>query len=141
MKKKATDECIFKISVYLLSTIMNVSKPLHESCLRIINNNSPSSFTNLQKIHRSVSVRHRNIQVLVQIFNSLSPELVNDCFKQNSMTVFNTINRSTLYSRPVRTVLHGAESFFHLGLEIWEIAPNDIINISTLTAFKKIIKK
>ena len=39
---------------------------------------------------------------------------------------------------PVRTVLHGKDSLFHLGPKIWEL---DMKNLSTLTAFKKAIKQ
>ena len=53
------------------------------------------------------------------------------------MTVYNTRNRSNFYSRSVRTVLHGAESLSHLGPKILELLPNDMKNLSTLTALKK----
>ena len=53
------------------------------------------------------------------------------------MAVYNTRNRSNFYSRSVRTVLHGAESLSHLGPNILELMPNDINNLSTLTALKK----
>ena len=92
---------------------------LPERCLRIIYNDNATSFTDLLEIDNSVSVHHRNIQVfateLYKFVNGLSPKLVSDCFKLNSMTVYNTRNRSTFYSRPVRTVSHGTESLSHLG--------------------------
>ena len=78
---------------------------------------------------------------LYKFVNGLSPNLVSDCFKLNNMTVYSTRNRSTFYSRPVRTVLHGTESLSHLELKIWELVPSDIKNLSSLTAFKSAIKQ
>ena len=126
-------------------TLNNKINRLHKRCLRIIYNGNTSSFTDLWEIGNSVSVHHRNIQVLAtelyKFVNGLSPKLVGDCFKLNNVTVYNTRNRSTFYSRPVRTVLHGTESLSRLGPKIWELVPSDIKNLSTLTAFKKAIKQ
>ena len=101
-------------------TLNNKINRLHERCLRIICSDNTSSFTDLLEIDNSVSVYHRNILVLAtelyKFVNGLSPKLVSDCFKLTNMTVYNTRNRSTFYSRLVRTTLHGTESLSHLGL-------------------------
>ena len=126
-------------------TLNNKINRLHERCLRIIYNDNTSSLTDLLEIYISVSVRHRNMQVLAielyKFVNGLSPNLVSDCFKLNNMTVYSTRNRSTFYSRPVRTVLHDTESLSHLEPKIWELVPSDIKNLSSLTAFKNAIKQ
>ena len=126
-------------------TLNNKINRLRERCLRIIYNDNTSSFTDLLEIDNSVSVRHGNIQVLAtelyKFVNGLSAKLVSDCFKLNSMTVYNTRNKSTFYSWPVRTVLHGAESLSHLGPKIWELVPSGMKNFSSLAAFKKAIKQ
>ena len=126
-------------------TLNNKVNRLHERCLRIIYNDNTSSFTNLLEKDNSVSVHHRNIQVLVgevyKFLNGLSPKLVSDCFKLNNITVYNSRNRSIFYSRPFHTILHGTESLFHLGLKIWELVPSDMKNLPTLTAFKRAIKQ
>ena len=118
---------------------------LHERCLRITYNDNTSPFVDLLEIDNSVSVHHRNIQVLAtelyKFVNGLSPKLVSDCFKLNNMTVYNTRNRSTFYSRPVRTVYHSTESLSHLWPKIWKLEPSDMKNLSSLTAFKKVIKQ
>ena len=84
----------FLLSWMFRSCTLNKINRLLEECLPIIYNDNISSFTD-----------HRNIQVLAielyKIVNNFSPNLVNDCFKLNSMTVYNTRNRSTRYSRPV----------------------------------------
>ena len=103
------------------------------------------SFTEFLEIDNSVSVHHRNIQVLAtelyKFVNCLSPKLASDCLKLNNMTVYNTRNRCSFYSRPVRTVVHGTESLSQLGPKIWELVPSDMKNFSSLTAFKKAIKQ
>ena len=126
-------------------TLNNKINRLHERCLRIIYNDNTCSFTDLLDIDNSVFVHQRNIQVLATelytFVNGLSPKLVSDCFKLNNVTGYNTRNRSIFYFRPVRTVLHGTESLYHLGPKIWELVASDMKNLSTLTAFKKAIKQ
>ena len=126
-------------------TLNNKINRLHERCLRITYNDNTSPFVDFLEIDDSVSVHHRNIQVLAteqyKFVNSLSPKLVSECFKLNNMTVYKTRNRSTFYSRPVYIVLHGTESLSHLKPKFWEFKPSDMKNLSSLTAFKKAIKK
>ena len=101
-------------------TLNNKINRLHERCLSIICSDNTSSFTDILEKDDSVSVYHRNILVLTtelyKFVNGLSPKLVSDCFKLTNMTVYNTRNRSTFYSRLVRTALHGTESLSHLRL-------------------------
>ena len=63
-------------------------------CLHITYNDNTSSFTEFLEIKNSVSMHHRNIQVsateLHKFVNGLSAKLVNNCFKLNNMTVYNT---------------------------------------------------
>ena len=100
-------------------TLNNKINRFHERCLRIIYNDNTSSSTGPLEIDNSVPVHHRNIQILAtelyKFVNGLSLKLVSDCFKLNNMTVYNTRNGSTFYSRPIRTVLYGTESLSHLG--------------------------
>ena len=111
-------------------TLNNKINRLHERCLRITYNDNTSPFVDLLEIDNSVSVHHRNIQVLAtelyKFVNGLSPKLVSDCFKLNNMTVYNTRNRSTFYSRPVLIVIHGTESLSHLEPKFWELKPSDM---------------
>ena len=85
---------------YALNNMIN---RLHERRMRIFWNANTSSFTDLLKIDNSVSVHHRNIQILAtelyKFVNGLSPKRVNYCFKLNNMTVYNTKNSSTLCSQ------------------------------------------
>ena len=98
-----------------------------------VNHDNKSYFTELLEIVSSVSVPHRNIQVLAtELYkvNGLSPKLVSDYFELNNMTVYNARNSYIFYSRPVRTVL-----------EIWKIVLKYMKNLLILTAFKNAIKQ
>ena len=120
-KRKLLMNAFFKsqFSYCLLSwmfhspTLKNKINRLHKRCLRIILNDNRSSFTDLLEIDNSISMHHRNVQVLTaelyRFVNGLSPKLVSDCFKLNNMTVYNTRNRSISSSRLVRTVVHATE--------------------------------
>ena len=96
------------------------------------------------EIDNSVSVHHRNKQGLAteldKFLNGLSPKLVSDSFKANSMAVYNTKSRQSFYSRSFRAVLHGTESPSIMETKIFEIGPNDIKNISEIRAFNKATK-
>ena len=63
--------------MFYCRTLNNKMNRLHKRCLRIIYNNNTSSFTDLLGIDNSVSVHHRNIQVLAtelhEFVNGLSP--------------------------------------------------------------------
>ena len=102
------------------------------------------SFNKFSEIDRSVSMHHGNIQVLAielcKIVNGLCLKLFSDCFKLSNMTVYDTRNWYTFYSRQVYTVLHGKEPLSHSGPKIKKIVPNVMKNLSTLTAFENTMK-
>ena len=126
-------------------TLNNKINRLYERFLRIIYNDNTSFFTDLLKIDNSVSVHHRNIQVLAtelyKFVNGLFPKLVSNCFKLNNITVYDTKNKPTFSSRPVRIALHGTESISQLGSKIWELVPSYMKNLSSFIVFKQAIKQ
>ena len=65
----------------------NKINKLNERCLRIVYNDNTSSFDELLETDNSVSVHHRNIQVLAtelyKIVNGLLPETVKEVFPFN----------------------------------------------------------
>ena len=74
------------------SRILNKNNRLHERCLRLIYNDSTSSFTDLLETDNSVSVRHRNIQVVATklhtLVNGLSLKLISDLFIYSYIYLF-----------------------------------------------------
>ena len=68
----------------------NKINKLHERCLRIVYSDNTSSFEELLETDNSVSVHHRNIQVLAtelyKIVNGLSPEIMKEVLTFNDNT-------------------------------------------------------
>ena len=87
----------------------NKINKLHERCLRIVYSDNTSSFEELLETDNSVSVHHRNIQVLAtelyKIMNGLSPEIMKEVFPLNKNTSYNTMPL-------LRELLKNAESMF-----------------------------
>ena len=75
----------------------NKINKLHERCLQIACSSNTSSFEELLETDKSVSVHHRNIQVLAtelyKIVNGLSPEIMKKIFPFNENTSYNTRNK------------------------------------------------
>ena len=57
---------------------------LHEKALRLVYDDRQSTFEELLNIDKSVTIRHRNVQVLAtelyKVHPGLAPELMNDIF-------------------------------------------------------------
>ena len=85
------------ISMFHSSKLNNKINKLHEHCLRKVYSNNTPSFEELLETDNSVSVHHRNIQVLAtelyKIVNGLSPEIMKEVFPFNENTSYNTRNK------------------------------------------------
>ena len=94
---------------------------IHERALRIVYSDNVSSFEELLEISKSVTIHHRNIQLLaVEIYkalNNLSSSLMMDVF-QTKKTNYNLRNNNRLISRNVKTVYNGTESISYLAPKI-----------------------
>ena len=57
---------------------------LHERALRLVYDDRQSTFEELLNINKSVTIHHRNVQVLAtelyKVHHGLAPELINDIF-------------------------------------------------------------
>ena len=89
----------------------------HERCLRIIDDDNKSSFDELLKKDKSVTIHHRNIQSvaieLYKIKNGLSPILMNETFPFRDVNI-NLRNNTDFISRNVKTVRYGTKSISYL---------------------------
>ena len=116
---------------------------MHEKCLRIVYNDNTSSYEELLEIDNSVSVHHRNIQILAtelhKIVNRLSPDIMKNVFPLNNKPSYNTRDRRTFYSRPIRSVR--SETLSHLAPKIWELVPTHMKSLQSVASFKSTIKK
>ena len=86
-------------------------KRLHEKQLRIIYNDKQSSFEQLLNQNSSVSIHHRNIQVLaIELYKTVddtAPQIIKEVFKLHEGSNCNL--RHFIVPR-INTVYHGIES-------------------------------
>ena len=122
----------------------NKINSIHERALRTTYNDSKSTFEELLNKDNSVSIHHKNLQVLAiemfKIKNNMAPEFLNEIF-QNRALLYNLRTNSNFSSRQVHSVYHGTESLSFLGPKIWELVPEDTKQSESLEIFKNEIKK
>ena len=118
---------------------------LHDRCLRIIYNDKLSNFEELLHKDNSVSIHHNNIHALAiemyKVVNDMSPEIMNEVFKQRSNSLYNLRHTSQSFVNPIHSVYNGTESVSYLGPKIWKQIPSEIQNKNSLEGFKREIKK
>ena len=93
---------------------------------------------------KSVSVHHKNIQVLAteiyKTVNGLAPTIKNSIFEIKNIE-YNLRNKNNFKSRRINSVRYGIDSLTYLGPKIWNIALEDIKKSESLNVFKTKIKK
>ena len=87
---------------------------LHERCLRIVYNDSSSTFEGQLTEDNSVSIHDRNLQVLAtemfKVYTEQRPDVRQDVFPINSQPEYNLGNKTHFATRPIRTVHYGDNS-------------------------------
>ena len=124
-------------------TLNNRINKIHEKALRLVYNDSYSSFEELLKMDKSFSIHERNIQLLsielYKVVNNISPEIMKLLFPLKSTLRYP--NENIFITNNIKTVSWGTESLKHIGPKIWQIIPDHIKNANTLEQFKKKIRK
>ena len=122
----------------------NKIKHLHERCLRLIYSDKKPSYENLLEKDNSVSMHHKNIQVLaIEMFkvkHKLCPEITRDVFMERTNNQYNLRNRLDFITLQVHSAFHETESISYLGPKIWYIVPEEFQNKKSLNSFKGSIK-
>lgn len=123
---------------------------LHYRALRLVYQDTTSSFEQLLEKDKSVSIHHQNIHYLAiemyKTIKGLGPSFMTDIFhfndNINSENVSaNTRLQSVFYNRfNPRTVYYGSETLRSIGPKIWNIIPEDIKSAASLSGFKHKIK-
>lgn len=116
---------------------------IHERALRIVYDDNHSSFEQLLKLSGSITIHHRNLQLLaIEIYkalNNLSSPLMTDLF-QIKYLKYNLRKGVILTSCNVRTKNYGTDSISYLAPKIWNLIPNEIKNSESLKTFKNLIQ-
>ena len=112
---------------------------IHERALRITYEDNKSTFQELLNKDNSVSIYHRNFQVLAtemfKIHRGLSPEILREIFVSKTSS-HNLRRNDTFQKRQVHSVYHGTESLSFLGQKIWDLVPVELKQTQSLDSFK-----
>ena len=130
--------------VFHSRTLNNQINKTHEKPLRFVYKNETfSSFDDLLKRDKSVSIHQKNLQILAtEIYktkNDLGRKIMKDTF-HFIQKPYNLRNDPELQRRRNRTVYFGTESISSLAPKIWKLIPSDIRSINSLEIFKEKIK-
>ena len=124
--------------------IENKINHLHERVLRMVYQDYNSTFNEMLLKDGSVTIHHRNIQLLaIELFKhnkGLSPTIMNSVF-QNRDYNGPHLRSQTDYQMPkINTVAFGENSLRYLAPKIWNMLPKNIKHLETLNEFKNAIK-
>ena len=112
--------------------------------MRVIYGDKTSSFEELLEQDKSVSLHTRNVQMLAtemfKVYRSMSPPSFSELFRWRDICYSLWSNSNSAMSN-VKSVFHGSEIISYLGPKIWDIAPLELKQLTSLNAFKKGIEK
>ena len=124
--------------------IENKINRLHERVLRIVYGDYTSDFKELLKKDESVTVHHKNIQLLaIEIFkhkNDISPPIMKNLFENRNYEGPRLRSQLDYQVPQINTVNYGENSLRYLGPKIWDIVPKYIKDLESLDKFKLAIK-
>ena len=122
----------------------NKKNSIHERALRITYQDHIFIFQELLNKDNSISIHHRNLQVLAtemfKIHRGMSPDILREIFVPK-ISSYNLHKNNTFERCQVHSVYHGTESLSFLGPKIWDLVPLDFKQLESLEVFKLKIKK
>ena len=123
-------------------TLNNKLNKLHERGLRLVYDDRQSTYEELLNIGISVTIHHRNLQVLAtelyKVHHGLACELMNKFFKKRNVT-YNFRKNLTFETRNIKSVYYGSETTSFIGQKIWELLPSDIKVQKILTSSNQML--
>ena len=115
---------------------------IQERALRIVYEDSASTFEDLLNKDGSVTIHDRNIQLLAtelfKVINGSSPEIMKEIFPLKKENLY--CSKFPFITRNINTVSHGTQSLGYLGPKIWSIIPDSLKNSTSINEFKIKVK-
>ena len=116
---------------------------LHERALRIVYNDTITSFEELLVNDNTFTIHHQNIQSLAiemyKAVNNLPGGNLSEFFVRNNHN-YNLRSRSELTVPSINTVFKGQNSISYFGSVIWNSIPAELRGINSFQVFKSEIK-
>ena len=117
---------------------------LHERALRIVYKDYISSFEDLLKRDKSVTIHHSNIQSLaIELFKvkrNLSSSLLSNIFPTRSIS-YNLKSQTDFIRSNTSTSQYGLNSMRCFASRVWQMIPMEIKNSVSIVSFKEKIRK
>ena len=108
-------------------TLNNRINNIHQRALRLTYKDNQSSLKELLEKDHSVTVHHKNLQVLVtevfKVKNDLAPDIMNDVFEIKEPPYNLRSEPNHFIHRNVKINYYGLSSIKHLAPQIWELVP------------------
>ena len=78
----------------------------HERCLRVIYNDGHSSYDEFLSLDNSVSIHHRDLQILatemLRVYTGSANDFLNEVFPQKPLSNYNLRNQPEFTIRPIK---------------------------------------
>ena len=113
---------------------------LHESALRIVYKDYISSFEDLLKKDKSVTIHHKDIQSLTKVKQNLSNSMLSNIFPTRSIS-YNLRSQTDFIRSNASTNQYGLNSMRCFASKVWQMIPVEIKNSVSIESFKKKIQK
>ena len=122
----------------------NMINKIHERALRVVQNDFNSDFDSLLQNSNDICNHHRNIQtLLIEVFkikNELAPPIMDSMFTRRE-NPYNLRNFREFEMERKRTVKYGTESITYRSPQLWDLLPEDLKQMSSLSQFKKEVRQ
>ena len=116
---------------------------IHERSLRTGYNDTSSTFQEFLQRNTSVSIHHKNIQILTtevfKVVNNICPPIMKTFFdfRENRYSIRKF---QEMRQQKVRTVLYGLETALYRAPKLWSLTPTDLKSAPDVNQFKSKIK-
>ena len=122
----------------------NLINQIHEVSVRTVYNDTSSTFQELPKRNRSVSIHHKNIQILTtEVFKA-----VNNTCPPNMKIFFDFRKKRYSFKKfqemiqeKLRNVRYGFGTALYRAPQLWSLAPTDLKSAPNVIQFKLKLKQ